>query len=311
MKHSSGLTLVELLVVVAIVSILLGLSVSSIQYAREAARNQTCQSQLRQIGLAVAAYESQFRFMPAALAPTGSIHVTLLPYLEQNELYRDISLSGPSNYDPVLIGNKAISLPILLCPTDSAPYPEAGSGTQCGTNYAACIGIWTAYNGFDGAFRPLEKPWSTWTYGAGPLSLSEFTDGTAHTASFSELLRSDGSTHRLRVTWEGPISETLAEFSAGCISVTQNNVVSSTMSRGTPWTDGNVGQTLYNHAIPPNNPTCNHGDYILEAASTAASQHPSGVNVLYVDGHVAFTADSVDRDVWQSVGSRSSTPSIE
>jgi prepilin-type processing-associated H-X9-DG protein len=87
--------------------------------------------------------------------------------------------------------------------------------------------------------------------------------------------------------------------------------LSSRTSRGTPWTNGNVGYTLYNHAIPPNNPSCYHLDYILEGASTAASQHDAGVNVLYVDGHVTFTSESIDRQVWRLIGSRESELLLE
>ena len=46
-------TLVELLVVIAIVGLMLAMLLPATQYAREAARRTACQSQLRQMGVAL------------------------------------------------------------------------------------------------------------------------------------------------------------------------------------------------------------------------------------------------------------------
>jgi prepilin-type N-terminal cleavage/methylation domain-containing protein len=63
---SPGFTLIELLVVIAIIAVLIALLLPAVQAAREAARRAQCVNNLKQLGLALANYESANGCFPPA-----------------------------------------------------------------------------------------------------------------------------------------------------------------------------------------------------------------------------------------------------
>src|SRR5687767_14074856 len=104
----AGFTLIELLVVIAIIAILIGLLLPAVQKVREAAARTKCQNQLKQVALACHSFaDTNNGTMPSAAdrgprTPTGhaiqSSFFQLLPFIEQDNIYKLYDRSVPSTY---------------------------------------------------------------------------------------------------------------------------------------------------------------------------------------------------------------------
>jgi type II secretory pathway pseudopilin PulG len=152
-----------LLVVIAIIGTLVALLLPAIQAAREAARRSQCQSNAKNVALAVLNYEERAKKFPIGFsfdpARRNNVHnmlaelgpnwmIRILPYLEQQTIYDRFDLKWPINgkngwtapTDPKDLRNheaRGASIGVLLCPSD--PYNQilyAGKIGPHGDNWA-------------------------------------------------------------------------------------------------------------------------------------------------------------------------------
>src|SRR4051812_14386654 len=89
----SAFSLVELLVVLAIIGVVIALLLPAVQYARESGRRTQCASNIRQLALSIHQYEAAHRVLPAIAQNNYSFHVALLPHIEQKALYQRFDFS--------------------------------------------------------------------------------------------------------------------------------------------------------------------------------------------------------------------------
>jgi len=134
----SGITLMELLVVVAIIGLVIALALPAIQAAREAGRRTQCQNNLHQISLAVDGfYDSLRRYPPGQFNGTygngpnsraWNWLAQVLPFAEQRNLYE---FGNVQNQTLSQSAATATPVPFFLCPSsaamDDGPRLDAGN----------------------------------------------------------------------------------------------------------------------------------------------------------------------------------------
>lgn len=184
--QKAGFTLVELLVVVAIIGLLVSLLLPAVQRGRESARRTQCENNLKQYGLALHHYHDAHRAFPIGNVPNRwwGFQSRLLPYLELQDIYQfcnydypgdcfQAANAQPPGQDP---GNQV--QPVDMCPND----PLAGqiwyepiyhAGHHGCTDYLGVMG--TTPTAADGIML----------YGP-PIKIAKVTDGISHTLIMGE-----------------------------------------------------------------------------------------------------------------------------
>lgn len=215
-NRRTGFTLVELLVVVAIIGVLLALLLPAVQKVRAAANRMKCDNNLKQIGLAFHHFHDSYGTLP----PSRIYHsdrddlrggwagwtVLILPYLEQDNLYKQWDLARM--YTDQSPEARQTPVSTYFCPSRLSPhkvsvpnhYDRYGSQTATTfypgalSDYACSSGDRSGYHGLlddptaNGAIveatarvvNGLVERWHSNT------SLTALTDGTSNTILVGE-----------------------------------------------------------------------------------------------------------------------------
>src|SRR5262245_57027523 len=152
----SAFTLLELLVVLAIIAILIGLLLAAVQKVREAANRIRCANNLKQLGLALHTYHEAYEKFPPGLFNsvwplTGPNYERrsgipcLFPYLDRSALYSGIEVEIRAGNYPWYAAGTAVPISVLMCSSDpNSPktWGQSGSPVQEGFhgNYSLCSG---------------------------------------------------------------------------------------------------------------------------------------------------------------------------
>lgn len=331
-KRHLAFTLVELLVVIAIIGVLVALLLPAVQAAREAARRSQCTNNLRQLGLAALNHETAKKTFPmgrrSGTKPDNTPirqwgHLAdVLPYVEAASSFNLIDYDAPTDTSPA----KTHSFSFMLCPTDSEDRLNAPICTDSDKWLNAGRTSYRGNGGNDtGAFplagtTNLERNNGIFVANIA-IKMKDVTDGTSHTAIYSEMVRGDGDRDTVEplsdwLKMSGDSDDTADEVYAACSAIVNPAVLTGAGGQfccgGRNWLHGDYATSRYNHIMPPNSRSCTHGSGNLTAipvneqgsATTASSRHNGGANLVMADGSTHFVTDGVDPAVWRAAGSR-------
>lgn len=264
-------TLIEVLVVIAIVAVLIGLLLPAVQKVRAAAARSACQGRLRQVGLALHHYHDGHGALPPGIRPGAKADfrylgwtARVLPYLEQDPLWRRIPAAFASDPDPgkfyghlphaVLLRTP---VPALTCPAD--PRLPGRTRPAAFTSYLGVSGVDQTARG--GVLYPDSR-----------VRLTDVTDGTSGTLMVGE--RPPSATFRFGWWYRGwgQSKDGSAEMLLGVREV--NVAVDACLPGPVPFAAARLDDPC--------------------AGFQYWSLHPGGANFAFTDGSVRFLAYSAD-----------------
>ena len=303
-RPRDGFTLVELLVVVAIIGTLLGLLLPAVQSAREAARATACRNNIRQTGIALHHLHDHKQRLPAGWrgvtrgqnppvanddVPGWGWTADLLPQLEADGVHRLIDFTKPI-HDPAAASRNQSAreavIPSFLCASDTRGPTETGGvfgiGTDDGEEETEVNGV--RYHQVDGGpFAELCK-----------VAKSNYVGVFGTTEVDGSPAAGDGVFFRNSGVGFRDITDGLSKTA----------IVGERSSRlgGSTWGGviaGAKAQRVRTVGIAdhtPNHPAGHFDDF--------SSGHPTGVHFLFGDGSVRRLDDRIDESVYRALCTR-------
>jgi prepilin-type N-terminal cleavage/methylation domain-containing protein/prepilin-type processing-associated H-X9-DG protein len=266
-----------------------------------------------------------------------SQHVRLLPYMEQATAYNAWNMAygarwndpGGSipQYGQIQASVVTQVIASFLCPSDTAP----GSSPGCcslsaankksagASNYPSNVGMNRRINGGVSCLNwQMNGPGyilSNWDGIANrQISINSFTDGTSSTVIFSEWVKGPGAgapaknglgmVYYLPGQAQSNAFPTDLQFAQSCAQTQPTGANQAWGWKGEWWCWGS--EMIYSHTNLPNRYACQYQDQNNDGRATvtlvnASSNHPGGVNVLFMDGSVRFIKTSVNYQPWYAI----------
>jgi prepilin-type N-terminal cleavage/methylation domain-containing protein/prepilin-type processing-associated H-X9-DG protein len=312
-RRRRGFTLVELLVVMAIIAILISLLLPAVQKVREAAARTSCMNNLKQICLATIDAADTYRgnlppslgWYPSNAGPSqdnghGGPFFHILPWLEQGPLYKsDATPFGGGVVTQALInadnataqvyytgwgqtgmhGSQAV--PTYVCPSDFTNNDGINTFGISATSYVFNVNVFqgNAYKGQDIWNSSMFKKYPAW-----------ITDGTSQTIFYTERYGAPGDPGAVTIQWGGNTWVDWAPKYAWAVTGPESRFLYL------PTLD-------YCDSITISEP---YGNSLSICQGLATTPHTGGINTAFGDGSVHFINQGCSGTTWWALSTPNS-----
>jgi prepilin-type N-terminal cleavage/methylation domain-containing protein/prepilin-type processing-associated H-X9-DG protein len=323
LRRRGAFTLVELLVVVAIIGILVALLLPAIQAAREAARRTQCTNNLKQFGIGLQNYHDTYKRFPTSGGcnwgrPEIGWQVQILPFMEQAAIWDAVKVGDHSNntgnapgqtpYWDILVDPnnpngpryRQVQVPYTRCPSDAVGDLEL-YGDWVQTNYSGSLGSQrtpSANGACNTFFTPnvnYEDPGGNADHG-NTLNKSTIS-GMFGRILCDSMLMADARDGTSTTIFVGEILPECNDHRSGWWNY--NGMGNAHASTSVPVND----QTTCPRSSRVTNPACTNMDN-WNWSWGFRSRHPGGAQFLFVDGSTHFLGESLDYTTYQRLGGR-------
>lgn len=329
-----GFSIVELLVVMALIALLLAIAIPAVTQSRATARRAQCRNNLRNIGLAIMESEQTHGRLPASgyhydqdgiEALHHSWAVSILPWIDQRALYDQWDFEKPIT-DPANQDLARSWIPVYVCPVDISRSRERNRGDLSYTVNGG-VGFTVRYAGVGDC--PVDRNWTPLDLNGNGVTCPDDPDDDGEPSDRTLFKRmgvffmenwNEGGTvrHHALADLRDGLSQTFLvtenvrvgfdpEDSAGGFA--SPSPYRCAFYVGNPCPGGGCRDGVVNYAMS------NAGDDRINSGLNRPegrtpvpnSFHRGGVHMCYADGHVAFLSESIDGPTYAALASPQGT----
>ena len=297
-----GFTLVEMLVVIAIIALLIALLLPAVQGVRESARRVQCSNNLKQIGLALSGHVAHHEAFPHSVAfdnphdgnsgppdrnGRGWI-LSILPYLEQQPLFdgftKGACFTGSHSSGGLW---KAGCRELMQLQTVTLHCPSDSGVLALSTNQYQWSGIPVAQTSYKGVIGDTQM-------------------GGAHTGSPDCHTRTKCPGMFWRHTWFSPITPASIRDGLSNTFAVGEDVVAANHHSVAYYANGDYSSCHAPLNYFPQPPAPNHWPSVMSFRSL----HPGGAHFCFADGSVHYVSESIELAVYQGLSTKAGRETV-
>jgi prepilin-type N-terminal cleavage/methylation domain-containing protein/prepilin-type processing-associated H-X9-DG protein len=263
----------------------------------------------------------------------------MLPQLGETPIYNAINFFwGCEDSTSVICyqinrTGQSANIKSFCCPSDPNAGVPDNNNTSNTNNYYGCLGTSSLITTNTGATTLSVQTTGVFTWQRS-YGVRDVTDGTSNTIAFAECLVGNqtlvvgqkrigmvsvtgvNSAALLLDSWSN-VNGTIANVAACDKAWNSRSGFSLDKQRGENWAHGCNDMTLFNTIVTPNAnqdtwTNCSSSSSgALSNYTNSDSWHPGGVNVCMSDGSVKFIKDSISRNIWWALGTKSNGEVID